>query len=319
MKGFFTQGATFLTKQPVELEELESILVDFGPVRKIEGSNDWSIGGTSLILPIRPEVNGYVAIDYVDRKWPDDMGDPKKNPMLFASWSTGHFGPFTYPGSFARACQQAWRWSEAQNNPPTHTGFIRLRVSYCFGVKSDDPIVPPDYDALFELQLFNKILAHVARDERVLCYFNPSGEVLLLPNVFLDSLQWSIDHELPLLDIWSNVRFYNLGGISEGWFLLDTVGMWQLDVPDHEALVPGDRYNYSEVDRFLRNASLYILTNGDIIKNDDTMDGPGNVRWRVSRFRASLTDPPRETLRWFPVDDTEPPAELTSEATTVDS
>ena len=81
---------------------------------------------------------------------------------------------------------------------------------------------------------------------------------------------------------------------------MDSVGNWQLDIPDHEVGFPSADFSPQEVDNFIRNASLYILKNGNIIKDGDTMDGPGNIRWQARHFKNGLSAPPRNTLRWLP-------------------
>lgn len=62
-----------------------------------------------------------------------------------------------------------------------------------------------------------------------------------------------------------------------------------------------DRGNSGEVSRFLRNTSLYVLTQGDVIKDNDTMDGPGEQRWQAVRFGDSISSPPRQVLCWVPL------------------
>jgi hypothetical protein len=59
-----------------------------------------------------------MAIDTVDRPWPDDMGDPKENAEVFAAWSMGHFGPYTYPGGLQRLMGQGYSQDDALVMPP---------------------------------------------------------------------------------------------------------------------------------------------------------------------------------------------------------
>jgi hypothetical protein len=80
---------------------------------------------------------------------------------------------------------------------------------------------------------------------------------------------------------------------------MDTVGMEQFDAPDHEACFSA-RFEPSEIAQFLRNISHYRWQNGDILRDGNTTDGPGGVRWRVQWFAESLTAPPRPVLRWVP-------------------
>lgn len=314
MKGMFTQGIALLTDRPVELSELEALLPSRERVRRVPAQQEWSFSNEALILPL-PSVEGCaVAIDVVERPWPDDMGNPQQSPMLFASWTMGHFGPFAYPFGFERACQQAWAWPEAKVVAPRHSGFIRFKTSYVFGARDVDPIRPSDYDPLPELVSLTRLVASLSAHPGVSCYFNPNGELLLSPAAMQGSLAWGDEHDLPPLDAWTNVRFFNLKEQAGDWFLMDTVGMWQLDVPDQEAFTPGDRYDFQEIDRFLRNASLYQLKQGSVIKDGDTMDGPGSVRWRATRHEESFSSPPREVMRWFPVDGSQPPDRLLKRA-----
>jgi hypothetical protein len=114
-----------------------------------------------------------------------------------------------------------------------------------------------------------------------------------------DSLAHHAQHALPPLDLLSNVRLFNL---NPEWLVMDTVGNEQLETPDHEAVFPKDRFNPREVSGFLRNASLYILKNGEVVKNNDTMNGPGGANWRATRFEDALSAPPRRVYCWIPCD-----------------
>jgi hypothetical protein len=62
----------------------------------------------------------------------------------------------------------------------------------------------------------------------------------------------------------------------------------------------------------LRNITEYLLENGEVIKDGDTMEGVG-VRWKFHHRKTSLMMPPRRTLRAFPEDGHEPPAILVVE------
>jgi hypothetical protein len=111
------------------------------------------------------------------------------------------------------------------------------------------------------------------------------------------------------LELWSNVRLISLEE-HEPWLVMDTVGMAQLDVFDHEAAFERGRYTPSEVANFLRNASDYVLENGPVIRDGDTMDGPEGIRWQGATFDNPVCDPPREVIRWLPLDQSSPPKSL---------
>jgi hypothetical protein len=108
--------------------------------------------------------------------------------------------------------------------------------------------------------------------------------------------------------VYSNVRLFN---VDDGWLVMDTVGNGQLgapDLPDLEVCMRKDRnYNLQSVDAFLRNTTLYVLRRGEVFRDGDTIDGPGDVRWRAWNRRCGLLEPPRRTIRFFPEDGTAPP------------
>jgi hypothetical protein len=309
-KGIFTQGLCILLSRLVAAERIEQALKSFESVRRISAGTDWAFGGPGCALAMRPEVNGQVLVDVVDRPWPDGMGDPKTDAKLFAAWSMGNFGPYAFPGGLERATQQSWSWPEAKQVVASHKAFLRVRTTYVVGGKGSDPIAPKDYDPAAELMFVTKIAVALLKIEGALCYYNPSGEVLRTLPTMEAALSWTEKAKLLPLDLWANIRLYNL---DDGkWLLMDTVGMAQLDCCDHEACFPKGSYDCGKIDNFLRNASWYIFKNGPVIKDGDTMDGPGEVRWRARARPESLLSPPREVLRWFPHDGSQPPALLTA-------
>jgi hypothetical protein len=296
-KGLYSQGLAVLLEQPVGLEEIAQLLSAFRIVQRLEGSGSWTRSGPALVLDFGPEVNGRVAVDLVDRPWPDDMGDPKTAPELFAAWSLGHFGPFTYPGGLKRALQQPWIWPEAREAAGPHGAFLRIRLAYVGDV--DSPVMPADCDSLAELRFVTSVALAILDHPRALAYFDPNGEVLLPGNLVRDSLAHAEKHGLAPLDLWSSIRLYNL---EEGWTLMDSVGNGQLDMPDHEAVfqkAPKGPFELQDIDRFLRNMAYYILENGEVIEDGDTTDGPGGGRWRARICPEPLTSPPRRVFRWF--------------------
>jgi hypothetical protein len=305
-KGFVTQTACVLLKKMITPQQLELALASFPVQGRRQGAESWVFGGSSVTMAFRPEVNGYVMVDLVDQVWPDHMGDPKKDPMLFGAWSMGFFGPFTFPGGLERASQQCWAWEPGKTVANHHKGFIRLRSSYVFGAAEDAPVMPPNYDPIPELEFVTNVALTLVELPESLCYFNPNGEVLRDRDGLRESLEYAQSAKLLPLDIWSNIRLFN---IDSDWLLMDTVGNSQLDLLDIEACFSRD-YDCSEVDRFLRNVSWYLLQKGEVIKDGDTMDGPGGIRWQAKNHEDGLVKPPRRVLSWLPLDDAKVPEKL---------
>ena len=307
-RGFFTQSACVLLSKPTTLDAVAPLLSEFQIAKRIDQTTEIHFGGPSLIVAYRPEVNGYVNVDIREGKWPDGMGDPKTNPMLFGAWSMGHYGPFTFPGSLQRAQQQLWSWPAGKEIVPQHIAGIHMRASYVFGAGKDATILPPDYDALGEMHFITRLAVALMKHPNALAYFNPNGEILADAKGLTKSLEYHAGQKLPPFDIWVNVRLLNP---NNGWMIMDTVGMEQLERPDLEACFPAKKYDPGEVSFFLRNCSLYLLNKGEVIKDQDTMNGPGNINWRAHHVEKELSAPPRRLIRWFPMDGSTPPSEMT--------
>ena len=298
-KGLFTQGVVVLLSEAVAIDDIRNCLAgSYKTGKAAAGAQGWEFGGPSFLVEYRQGDNGYVAVDVVGRQWPDHMGDPKAESMLFGAWSMGHFGPYTFPHGLRRATEQAWRWKDASAAVQRHSAFIRIRASYIFGgVNKNAPVMPPSYDPLGELAFVTEIAMQLLRLPPAICYFNPNGEVLLPADELQRALAFDKEHGLPAFDVWCNVRLFNL---ENDWILMDTVGNWQLDMVDHEAVFPKGQFMPQEVDHFLKNISLYIQQKGPVIADGNTTNGPGNINWRAFSFDSGLSAPPRNVLRWYP-------------------
>jgi len=210
IKGMFTAGACVLFERPVALDKIVDVLTGFNVVKRIDESEHWEFRGPSLLIAFRPKVNGYVSVDTVDRAWPDDMGDPTTEHTVFGAWSMGHFGPFTFPGSFTRAAQHSWGWPEGKTIPERHSAFVRIRASYVFGAADSDLLFPADYDAVVELAFITDVAQAIMKLPGALCYFNPNGESLRSLASVKESLAFAAEMKVPPLDVYCNVRLFNV-------------------------------------------------------------------------------------------------------------
>ncbi|MFF0826298.1 DUF4261 domain-containing protein [Brevibacillus sp. NPDC003359] len=308
-KGMYSQGVAVLLSTAVPIHKIADMLKDqFEIANVMETFDQWVFSGPSLLIPYRPEVNGYIQVDVVDKPWPDSMGDPAEDTMLFGAWSMGFFGPFTFSDSLERAVQQSWGFPEGRQVASEHKAFIRIRSSFVLGEANDQaPILPEDYEALPELMTVTAISESLLKMPEALCFFNPNGECLASAELMQELNQRYEQIQLLPLELWSNVRLFNL---PEGWLLMDTVGMQQLDVIDHEAVFNGEAYDPNEVASFLRNISNYLYENGPVINDGDTTDGPGDEIWKCVLLEEGLASPPRDVLRWYPLDGRDKPAGL---------
>ncbi len=300
-KGIHTAGLAVLFEAPPTLDALSEALADYPELNKLPEPDevDWMWMTPGVVVPLSDR--GRAIVQIFHEAWPDGMGDPKQDPSLFAAWSMGFFGPGTYPGGLARAVAQSWAWSGAKAAVEAHRCFVRIRVTY--PGEPNDPVVPPDYDPLDELQRVSRLALAVAGMPGAVAWFAPIGEVLMPPGEVAACLDRG---EPPPIEAWTNARLHRIEN-SRGWTLADTVGMTQFDLPDIEACAT-TRFEADDVLNFLRNVSLYLFDRAAVVKDGDTLDGPGGT-W-VFWSGEALLDPPRSTWRLFPAD-VEPPQILT--------
>lgn len=311
-KGQITATTCVFYERPVVFSQLEhAVAKDYEIAKTVEDpATEWMFAGSTLVIPYRPDVRGFAMVDLVDHPWPDTMGDPVKEQMLFAAWGSGQFGPFAQPGGLKRAAEQCWGWPPGKGVPEAISGFARARISYSLGGAAEGvQLVPDDYDPIGELQFLTELTSRLLNLPQTLCYYNPNGEVLRGRAEFKDAMKYAASDGEPPLELWANVRVFNL---VEGWLMMDTAGHMQFNAPnkppfpDFEAIFPKGKYDPREVDTFFRNLALYLLANGaTTIKDGDTIDGPGG-NWKVLARKDGLMMPPRNTLRLHPVGETIP-------------
>jgi hypothetical protein len=304
-KGHFTQCLVILLRSPVSLRDIQDRLSGFSAQEVTNPKSfGWFGGIPALVMPFRPEVNGTVVVDFIDRPWPDQMGDPKSEAELFGAWAFGNFG-LAWPQGLARACQQSWQWPDGKTTVPLgHSAFLRVRSSYVGGAPGNAPCMPADYEPMGELKFVSRVAASLAGLPQALCCFNPGGELVCDPGDFAARLVRAEARDAFLIDLCCNVRVCGLDDWApgSGWCLMDTVGMGQLDAPDHEAIFLSAAYDGRDVKAFLQNAAAYILENGPIIFSGETMGGPGDVLWQATRLEKGRLVPERAVIRWLPLD-----------------
>jgi len=198
----------------------------------------------------------------------------------------------------ARAKLNSWSWPEGKTAPEGHGGFIRLRMSYAFGLP-DKACLPAGYEPVAELQFLSRAVMVLLREASVICYFNPNGEVLRGEAGFREVFEGCRRQNKLPVQLWTNVRLFNM---DQRFRLMDTVGNGQMDIADVEAIFPKDKYAPRDVDYYLRNVTLYLLGLKREIKSGEAIDGPGetNLTWMIERDENGLAQPPRMTVRLFP-------------------
>ncbi len=312
-KGLHTQSAVVLFEASPTAEQIDLALTPFSIVRHLPGESadhpaGWMAGRLGVVLSMRRDISGTATVNLFDQRWPDEMGDPKSDPMLFGSWTMGYFGPFTYPGNLERAVQQSVFWDGAAAAAESHRAFVRITTTYVGGASNDAPCLPEGYDALAELEYVTRVAQALLALPGALGYFNPNGEVLRPANQVQELIERHAARGVPPLALWSHVRAFCIEELAP-CMIMDSVGMGQLDLVDHEGCFPADKFDPNDVAFFLRNVSEYLRTSGATIRHGDTVNGPGGIDWRGMHAEALIL-PPRSTLRWFPAGEDDVPARL---------
>jgi len=292
-RGFFTQSTTVLFSRAPSIDEIEAALEPLGcSIEKRTSDPGWLSGGTELLVPFGEEPGGHVHVDVLEQAWPDTMGDPEADSMLFGAWTMGAFGPLVFPRNLERAVGQAVAFPEAERAAAQHRAFVRLRTSYLVGAGPDAAIMPEGWSPLGEIDAMLQVAAPLLGLDGACAYFDPNAEVIL-PH---DGVRAVLEGEEPTpLELFSHVRLFN---IDPTWSMMDTVGLDRFMLPDVEVLAPREA-DPNEVAGFLRNVSVYLLSNGEVIEDGHTAEAPFGVL-RVHARDQSLTEPPRRVLRMVP-------------------
>jgi Domain of unknown function (DUF4261) len=305
-KGFHTQCLAVLLKKPVRLSRVLDCLGNYEITAKNDKYDNWAITGPSCIIPFRPEVNGLATVDIVEQPWPDDLGNPETSPEIFFPWSLGAFGPAAFPGCLERAAQYSWQLEQAESYAEKHRAFIRARITYTIGAGGDEPVIPEDCDPVKELRFLTKMVRRILQLPEALCYFNPSGELLRDADYIDTRFELSKEHAVPPLDLWSSARCFDL---ENGWTMADMVGNYQMDLIDVEAYFADEQYDRDEVTQRLYDLILYMLK-GPEMKQGETCDCAGDVKWKIRFHEESLADPSRHVMALSPCDDRPKPETL---------
>ncbi len=301
--GTFPQTVCVLLDGTVSLADLGRALAELPVAREAPGAPGafgWALGGPSLIFPYRPEVNGFAQVDVVDQVWPDAMGSPKdETAPLFGAWAMGNFGPSTFPGALERAMQQA-RPEALRELAARHRAFLRIRLSYVFGADGNALVHPPDRDSIDELRFVTQLQSELLSLPMALCAFNPSGELLLARERIERALTRDMANDGLAVDAWVNVRMFRQRDAEGDWLVYDTVGMDQLGVRDHEAILPFTHPSTRHVPGLLYSLASYDAELGGVLGPNDTASDADGIGWRAFGAGEGRVQPPREVVRWSP-------------------
>ncbi|WP_026038791.1 DUF4261 domain-containing protein [Myroides injenensis] len=118
------------------------------------------------------------------------------------------------------------------------------------------------------------------------------SEKLIDPKTFIQDCS---DPNYIALDLAVNVRLFNVENQEEGNVLMDTIGLHSLGLPDFQ-IIFNDEEIIGLVANQLWNYAYYLMQEGDIIKNGDTVEGIGEGSKWLCHLQWSDTDPKRTVL-----------------------
>jgi hypothetical protein len=168
-----------------------------------------------------------------------------------------------------------------------------VRHSYAFGLDKDRAVIPQDYQPLDELRHAIMLAGKIMKLDGAIALFNPNGECLYSLAEVEAALSRS--DRTDLQELWCNVRMFNDG---RGNLIFDTKGLEQVDLRDHEVVIAGGKCDADEIALFLRNIAAYVIANGQVIKDGDTVEGPGGKKWKCQYNEESTLPGPREVIGW---------------------
>ena len=143
-------------------------------------------------------------------------------------------------------------------------------------------------------------------------YFNPGGETLFTPDGLRTTMEECRKSKLPPLPVWSMGRLSKIDD-APPWMLADVIGMEQLDVQGPRGLLPPRPPRRRRGDEL--PAQHHQLRSGQR-PGHQGRPHDRRPRRRVARseLEEGLLPAPRPVLRWFPEDDSDPPAALSQPA-----
>lgn len=209
--------------------------------------------------------------------------------------------------SLARAIAQSWHWDDVAETVDAHAAHLRLTLP-----------VPEGATPAERIDAFGTLLTatdSILALSGALAMYNPLGDLLLDKPRLWEIQLHSLQHELPALDAWSNVRFHDLG---DDWMLADSVGQAQIGLPDVEIGFPRDALTPPQAARFVRELGLHLLDEGEAaFPAESTTEGPSPAGdtdagegealervedvWEIHWPLGGVAVPPRRVLRLLPV------------------
>ncbi len=281
-------------------------------ITKDEEVGEWpEMQGCGITLATDFENGATCQVDICEFPWPDDMGTTGDPTLLTNAHALGGFGPFVFPGAFERALQSPG-YQSITDSARDHRAFVRFRISGPLFAKSETSEAPPTNSSPADEMLFLlKAAASLVEIPGALAYFNPNSELLLSLDGLVAALAGAAEDKI--FPIEAVCRFRGCQA-DENWSFVDSIGMEQLGLRDHEFAWPGNEPDRKEQMDFLYRLLCYEIGSGTVMAGGHTTDGPQEKLWRAEERETSCMMPPRKVLHWTVNGGSPEPAALAAEA-----
>jgi hypothetical protein len=299
-QSFFSQCVAVLVSEAPGLAELRLILEREGyTIKADEDVSQWpEMQGAGLTLATDFANGASCWVDICEFPWPDDLGVTEPPTLVTGAHMMGAFGPFSHPGAFARALQAPGYDAVAQE-ARRHRAFVRFRVSYLIPSSGESAEArfasAENANPTWEIGWLLRAAASLRGMPTALAYFNPAGELLLPMQALTGLITFAFEHKTFPVEAVCRVRGCP---VDEQWSLVDSLGMAQFGLRDHEFAWSGTQPSRQEQVAFLINLLRYQISEAAPMAGGHTTDGPQNKLWRAEEREASCMIPERKSLHW---------------------
>lgn len=313
---FFSQCIAVLCAEAPGLAELRLILEREGyTIKADEDVSGWpEMQGAGLTLATDFENGASCWVDICEFPWPDDLGVTGDPTLVTGAHMMGAFGPFVHPGALERALQ-APGYQSAAPDARHHRAFVRFRVSNLIPASEEAAEATfasaENANSAWEIAYLLRVAASLRSMPAALAYFNPNSELLLSMQGLADILTFAFEQKTYPVEAVCRVRGCP---VYDAWSLVDSIGMEQAGLRDHEFAWANAEVSRQEQLEFLINLLHYQIDHSAPMLSGHTTDGPQDKLWRAEERETSCMAPPRKVLHWTMDDSPPEPYTLTAAA-----
>jgi hypothetical protein len=177
-------------------------------------------------------------------------------------------------------CSTAWYWPEATELMSKQTAHIIISIL---------PNPSSNLSSIDKAILLSKVTAAILYNSNSIGVYWGTGTVVNSKDVFIEKIRQISKNNLPF-ELWidlrlqrtenGNVRFFTTG--------MDAFGHMEFEIRD-------SKMSENEMFSFMYNIIAYLMENGPVIKDGDTIGGDENQRIKV-RYGKSMWDKSKDVM-----------------------